>query len=53
MFQRLSSPNSNDICIVGNEGRFDIVEQGYAWDKPVVKCSSQTSVLEHLRETRS
>ena len=48
-----ASPNSNDICIVGNEGRFDIVEQGYAWDKPVVKCSSQTSVLEHLRETRS
>jgi precorrin-3B synthase len=48
-----ASPNSKDICIVGNEGGFDIIEEGYAWDKPVVKCSSQTSVLEHLRETRS
>ena len=27
--------NSKDICIVGNEGSFDIVEKGYAWDKPV------------------
>ena len=48
-----ASPNSKEICIVGNEGRFDIVEKGYAWDKPVIKCSTQTSVLEHLKETRS
>ena len=48
-----ASPNSKDMCIVGNEGTYDIVEKGYAWDKPVVKCSSQTSVLEHLKEIRS
>ena len=48
-----ASPNSKDMCIVGNEGTYDIVEKGYAWDKPVVKCSSQTSVLERLREIRS
>ena len=48
-----ASPNSKDICIVGNEGSFDIVEKGYAWDKPVVRCSSQTSVFEHLREAGS
>ena len=48
-----ASPNSKDICIVGNEGSFDIVEKGYAWDKPVIRCSSQTSVFEHLREAGS
>ena len=48
-----ASPNSKDICIVGNEGSFDIVQKGYAWDKPVVRCYSQTSVFEHLREAWS
>ena len=48
-----ASSNSQDICIVGNEGGFDIIEKGYAWDEPVAKCSSQTSVLDHLKEIGS
>lgn len=40
-----ASAKAQDICIVGRDGRYDIIKNGCAWHDPSVKSLSQAQLL--------
>ena len=48
-----AAPEARDICIVGRDGRFDIVEKGCAWQAPSSKGIPTTAILERISELGS
>ena len=48
-----AAPEARDICIVGRDGRFDIVEKGCAWQAPCSTGILTTDILELITELGS
>ena len=48
-----AAPEARDICVVGRDGRFDIVEKGCAWQAPSSKGILTTAILERVSELGS
>ena len=48
-----AAPEARDICIVGRDGRFDIVEKGCAWQAPSRTGILTTDILERVSELGS
>ena len=48
-----AAPEARDICIVGRDGRFDIVEKGCAWQAPSSTGILTTDILERVSELGS
>ena len=48
-----ASPTARDICIIGNDGRFDIVEKGCAWHVPSSTSLKDTHVHTSLKKILS
>ena len=48
-----AAPKARDICIVGRDGRFDIVENGCAWQTPSSTGILATDILERVSELGS
>ena len=48
-----AAPDARDICIVGKDGRFDIVETGCAWQMPSSTGILTKDVLERVSELGS
>ena len=45
-----AAPEASDICIVGRDGQFDIVEKGCAWQAPSSTGILTTDILERVSE---
>ena len=48
-----AAPEARDICIVGRDDRFDIVEKGCAWQKPSSSGLLTTDILKRVGELGS
>ena len=48
-----AAPEARDICIVGRDGRFDVVEKGCAWQAPSSKGILTTAILRRISELGS
>ena len=48
-----AAPEASDICIVGRDGQFDIVEKGCAWQAPSSKGMLTKDILERVNELGS
>lgn len=48
-----AAPSTRDICIIGNDGRFDIVENGCAWHVPSSTSLTDTDVQTSLKNILS
>ena len=48
-----AAPEARDVCIVGRDGRFDIVEKGCAWQTPSSTGILATDILERVSELGS
>ena len=48
-----AAPEVRDICIVGRDGHFDIVEKGCAWQTPSSTGILATDILERVSEIGS
>ena len=48
-----AAPEVRDICIVGRDGQFDIVEKGCAWQTPSSTGILATDILERVSELGS
>ena len=47
-----ASPLARDICIIGNQGRFDLAENSCAWDTPSITSLTEIDLIAKLRKIR-
>ncbi|MEC7705182.1 MAG: hypothetical protein VYE61_01495, partial [Pseudomonadota bacterium] len=48
-----AAPEARDVCVVGQDGGFNIIERGCAWQAPSIKGVLTTDILKRLSELGS